>query len=399
MQQNLGPWGSEMDAAWLAFRADLVGRLGALRPTEVLALGNGQADALPCVRFGLLEDDNVVGEVLGNDGEACRRLNSCEIALLSSIGWNRIPDESEPAVTHWSLAEPAAYDALVLMAERTLREAFGVVHPAFLEAGSTLGVEVGDAPEEPVAFPASGDELDRLVESTLRPVLGERWERGEGGDLVATTGETEVHVGVAAGAQAVDVCAVLVKDVVDPARALAEVNILNRDPDGATYTFRNDRILARRRISARPFVPQQLREAVATAIETYDELAGDLVGRVGGRRCLAEPEEAHDPAEVVPVQGPVHGSTQGSSRGSDQSEGSAGDGPARVYLRTLMHLEVDQPGSVDARLAAHIFHHDSTAIVGQITWLRRDGRVALVPLLRQALRLVVESEARQSSSG
>lgn len=381
MHDNSGPWADELDPAWTTFRVDLAERLAALAPGDALALGTGSGDTLPYVRFGVVELQGVVGEVLGNDGDACRRLSSTEIALLSYIGWCRLADESEPAVTHWRGVDGSAYDELALMTERTLREAFGVLHPSFIGALSAPGPRPRTSPEppreEPVSFPESHDELTRLVASSLEPLLRDGLVDDDG-EIRFVSGETEVHVRVVDDAPAVDVFSVLVEDVEDPARALAEVNILNRDPRGATYTYRGERILARRRVPGRPFVPQQLFEAVAHGLAAYDELAGDLVGRVGGRKSLAEPAEPEHPAEGAVALSPAVA--------------------PRICLRTLMHLEADQPGSVDARLAAHIFGHNQEAIVGQITWLRHDGRVALVPLLRQALRVVVESDARAARS-
>lgn len=384
MHDNSGPWEDELDPAWTTFRIDLIERLASLAPGEVLALGTGRDVTLPYVRFGVLESLGVVGEVLGNDGDACRRLSSSEIALLSWIGWWRLPDESEPAVTHWRRIERSTYDEVALMTERTLREAFGVLHPSFLGALSAEDTGVGPSPEpvreEAPIFADGHDDLTRLVASSLKPLLGDDQvdDDDDDGAVRFVSGETVVHVQVVVDAPAVDVFSVLVEDVADPERALAEVNILNRNPCGATYTYRGDRILARRQISARPFVAQQLREAVAHAVASYDELAGDLVGRVGGRRSLAAAEEHEHPVENAKALPPAV--------------------PARICLRTLMHLEADQPGSVDARLAAHIFGHNQEALLGQITWLRRDGRVALVPLLRQALRVVVESDARAARS-
>ncbi len=100
-----------------------------------------------------------------------------------------------------------------------------------------------------------------------------------------------------------------------------------------------------------------------------DSVAADLVMRCGGRRWLAEPTAAPTERRLS----------------------------VRSRMRTLVQLEADQPGSVSPELAAHVLGHDQRTILEQITRLKREERTTLVPLLRAALRVVVEAGLEQGS--
>jgi hypothetical protein len=150
--------------------------------------------------------------------------------------------------------------------------------------------------------------------------------------------------------------------------ALFEVNILNRDSLGPTFALRGDRVLMRHRLGGNPFQPDDLRRAVRAMCSQVNLTAHDLIERVGGHTVLGEPP----------------------------SRPEVRRGTGRESIRTLRHLEDEEPGSVSPVLAAHIFHLDQKAILDQITRQRREGRRDLVSLLRQALRVVVERAVEEA---
>jgi hypothetical protein len=160
-----------------------------------------------------------------------------------------------------------------------------------------------------------------------------------------------------------------VVEVSNTQAALFELNILNRDSPGPTFALQDDRVVVRQRIAGNPILPAELRRVVNAMCARIDQIAGDLVARIGGHTFLGEPASKPD------------------GRRS----------PGREAIRTLRHLEDDEPGSVSPVLAAHIFHLDQKAILDQIARQRREGRDDLVALLRRALRVVVVRDVDQGS--
>ncbi|MEP6817728.1 MAG: hypothetical protein ABI873_19495 [Marmoricola sp.] len=384
MSNPEGSWDDGFEASWKAFRTALTRKLERLEQTEVLCLDvlvgddDVESAAAPYVLMTPSVDQAWVrGEVSGNAFlPDAHRMDAAQESLLTEIGW-RAPslelDEPGQVVDINFAVEVGTDDLewLAVMAVRALREVFGVVHPSFVRAAG-LGPDDGAVEDEAeLSHPTTRDELVDLVDLALTPVFGHAPTRDEDGDIPVVAGQSVVFVQVHPAAPVVDLYAEVVLDLVETSRALVEMNILNTKPNGLVYSVCGDRIIARHRVSAVPFVPELLRDALGAALGTVDEVAGDLVARLGGRKFGADREP------VKPLE-PVTRPTR----------------PAcRVWIETLTHLEDDQPGSVSAVLAAHIFHRDQRAILREITRQRRLGRLDLVATLRGALRIVVEEAA------
>lgn len=356
-----GTWDEGLQDAWRGFRHDLVARIAALGwetflfvvPTAGYECDEMLFPDLAVSRFGdLLRCDFMRPDVEVNDSDS-----------LNDIGFDLDEDDDLRRFE----TDDAEWLAVTIV--RVLREVTGVVHPSFV---TLWGPEPGADPKcDPLAlvFPEDRDDLVETVDAILTEVIGQAPSKDEDGDVPIVCGESVVFVRVRHDLAVVEVFSEVVVDVANTQAALFELNILNRDSPGPTFALRGDRVVVRSRISGNPILPAELRRVVDAMCATVDQTARDLVARIGGHTFLGEPPAKTDERKS----------------------------PGREAIRTLRHLEEDEPGSVSPVLAAHIFHLDQEAILDQIARQRRAGRNDLVGLLRRALRVVVEREVDQGS--
>jgi hypothetical protein len=249
-------------------------------------------------------------------------------------------------------------DRLAVMVVRALREVFGVAHPAFLRADDLTGGEepveepclATADPAEPLAARVDGyDDLLRRVERALVPMLGEV-ERDDDGDIPVPCGSALVWVRVEQDAPVVQLFSVVVDGLVDQKKAAFEVNVLNRDVRFVKFVQSGRRIVAHVNLPAWPFVPEHLRSMLAGMATKLDEVGGDLVTRLGGRRAI-EPEGGPDDEAGV------------------SSPSSATLSPDAA-LDALLHLDADPDHRLDPELAAGVCRFDEALIVtllGKVT--------------------------------
>lgn len=359
MSDMKGTWNEGLQDAWREFRYELAMRISALGWDTylfVVPTAGYECDEMPFPDLAVSR----FGDLLRCD--FLRRAEDfADIDALCDIGF--APDEDD------DLKRFDTDDAewLAVTVVRVLREVTGVVHPSFV---SLWGPEPGvEARRDPLAlvFPEDRDDLVVVVDETLAEVIGQAPSKDEDGDVPIVCGESVVYVRVRGDIAAVEVFSEAVLDVANTQTALFELNILNRDSPGPTFALRGDRVVVRHRIAGNPILPAELRRVVEAMCATVDQTARDLVARIGGHTFLGEPL---------------------AKRSGQKSAG-------REAIRTLRHLEDDEPGSVSPALAAHIFHLDQKAILDQIARQRSQGRLDLVALLRRALRVVVDRDARE----
>lgn len=379
MDSDEACWDDELGAAWEAWRTALLRRLVQLRDGEVLSLTVLVADrqeAAPYLRFtggrGIVR-----GEVASNFSLAPERwLCAAQELALHGIGWeppayltHGDPDDER---TDWT-AVAAMHEVpwLAELATRAAREVLGVLHPSFLVAAEELAAP-GD-PDDPdddewagVCWPRGPRHLATLAAGVVADLLGEEPARDTDGDLMVPAEHSLLFVQTAPYVPAVELYVELVGDVVDRQRALHEVNLLNRDSVGMHYYLLDDRVVGRQRVPAAPFAAEALANAVRHARGTVDQVAEDLVSRVGGHTWF--------PAEVPPLR----------------QEPSVS---AATAMGALEELEADAPGSVDPELAAHLFGMDQRTLLDQIGRQEQLDRPEMVALLRAALRVAVEARA------
>ena len=386
----------EIERAWTGFRSRRADRIAGLEDDEFLIVETEVGDedtllgAVPYLQFMGWGEELVRAEVSSNAFLDERfRLTDEDQERLRDLGFEA-PDEGAEGGSpnfHTDLERREA-DRLAVASVLVLREVLGCPHPTFLSAEGlevdpdvplpTAAAAAPPADDEPVTLYAeSPEELGEQVDRVLLRILGEPLRHDQDGDVPIVVGSSMVYVRVVADRPAVDVFAEIVIGVYDLDRAVQEVDILNRAHPLAKFYLRDDRVVMSHRIVAWPFVPEQLRVVVDEICGSVDDLARDLVRRVGGHRFLDTVPEAADP-DTAP--------------------------PDEAYSPLVGLLEVLYDGPVRPRTVAALFDNDRRAIIAQLVRLRtgvdRPGHHDLELVLghlRAALRFVADGEALRPS--
>ncbi len=289
---------------------------------------------------------------------------------------------TEPEVATWAVG--------------VLRDAYDVIHPAFLTvirppsggvptraSASTTDAD-GAASSGGFVVPTSPEQLDDLVERTLSVGLSAPLVRDRDGDIPLSGDHGTAYVRVRRDQPVVEVFAVLGRDV-DPAAAVADVNARNVSSGLVAYCVSEGYVMAQVVVWCQPYVPTTLLRAVN-----------------GVMSALA------DYAHRDPVVGEIED--------VEAAEDATSDDLAPELL-TIIQLDVAEPGSVSPELAARIYGYDRDLLLSgiresetqMITWRKsideareRDEEEAqacagesatwqaTTDLLRAALRVAVE---------
>jgi hypothetical protein len=410
--------------AWSRFQARLADHLVDMDGDDIIVIetevgASELVGAAPYVQFAA-GGSTVRGEVSSNNHlDDAYELDEDDVSVLTALGWQPPTvgpgrPVGEVSANFFADLPRAEADRLAVMAVKVLREVFGVAHPAFLTVDG-LGEDPEAAPPaqeeqspEPLAvMPESAEHLRDLVDAALTPLFESAPERDSDGDIPVPWGSSLVFVRVDEETPVVELFSVVVADVADLERARFEVAVLNRDLRFMKFLLVEGRVLARVHLPAWPFVPEHLRSMLTGMSAKIDEIDEDLLARVGGRLPFV-PTEDDTTVPRVPAN-PV---------------GTRDD----TTLMTLLQLDADAVGTVDADLAAGVCGYDQGLIVrllaeteGQeVAWrrardealLESDGAEAAAcrheteawerttVLLRQALRLTVERAlGRDRSTG
>ncbi|MFC5177868.1 T3SS (YopN, CesT) and YbjN peptide-binding chaperone 1 [Nocardioides taihuensis] len=371
----------EHDEAWTAFRQRLADRLAGMAEDDVLLvqLATGVDDdelggESPYVHVTALKGEVLHAEVSSSYSLDERFMLTDEAAAqVVALGWTHPDDDQVDSIDFEADLPQGMADLLAVNTVRVLREVFGCLHPAFLEAqGLEPAPAVVPVPpqavEQDVVMPRGAAHLQELVDAALEVLFDSPARHDEDGDLPITCGSSMVYVRVHQELPTVEVFAHLVLDVQDLARAAQEVARLNRRSPHDQFLLRNGFIEMRTAVLAVPFCAEQLRNVVQRFCGFADQVALELAELVGGRRFLDEEAPA-----------PVHPATE----------------PGMVVLLELLHA-----GDVHPATVAGLFADDRRDLVRQIVRVRRgqqglDGHDEEVVLdhLRGALRLVADREA------
>lgn len=406
MSEEQGDLTVAVEAAWVAFRGRLADHLAAIEDDDLLCVEveagvdeDELAGTAPYVQFCAFGEDMVRAEAVSNYYLDERyELTELDEERLGSLGWDgpRFDEEGDPE-SGWENfhhhAERREADRLASMCIETLREVYGAAHPAFLTAG---GLEAdpdaqvphpqsipvpadGDVP--PVAFPTSPDELQQLVDATVLPfVEDDEVRHDDDGDIPIVTGQSVLFVRVSQSRPAIELFAEIVVDVSDTDRLPLELAVLNASHPFARFTARGTTVVLQHLLCATPFAPGQLQVLITHLLHEVDDIARDLVARVGGRRFL----------EATPTV-------------DEEADPDAWyDGhPSLVGLMEILHVRTMTPSSVAA-----LFDHDRRLIVDQIVGLRT-GRIGcpehdldlVLDHLRRGLSFVAARAARAEHAG
>ncbi len=380
---------AEVEAAWADFRGRLADRTAGMDDDDVLIVEfsgvvDDECEVAPYVQLCAYGGDLVRAEAVSNHWLDARCALSAEAEeALVALGWCE-PRDKPGWENYYLTFERRSADEVAVLAVRTLREVYGVPHPAFLEAG---GLEIGSAAVEAAAeaeadLPTADDEsvaafvsdqaqLQRLVDDAVAAVNPDLTHDSDG-DIPILTAESVVFIRVRADRPAVEVFAEVLVDVEDTQRLLVELDLLNSGHPLWKFTRRGTVVTMRVELPAVPFAPAQLRTVVDQFVTEVDEIGRALAVRVKGTRFFESAPAAIDADTDV-----------------DDAH------TAMTGLLELLHLD-----RVRATTVAGLFEHDRHELIRQIVRIRtglqdcgeHDQDVVLT-LLRKALRIVSDGDA------
>ena len=272
-------------------------------------------------------------------------------------------------------AESREADRLAWMSVRSLREVYGCLHPSFLtlagvdEEPSEPAEPAASDDEEQVVFPADRDDLrEHVIRAISHWLVTDEVNVDNDGDVPIRVGESVLFVRVLEDKPAIDVFAEIVIKPVHGDRLPVELDILNRAHPLAKFYLNGETVMMRHRLVAAPFVPAQLRRVLDTLSDDVDEIAAQLVRRVGGHRFLDRPQPIPVPEDCLPMVG---------------------------------LLELMESGRVASSTVVELFEHSRREIVRMIVSVRTGVRDCgehdeeeVLEHLRRGLDLVARQEAR-----
>ena len=356
-----------IEAAWRGFRSRLADYLISMEDDEILcvAMVTGDEDdrdgATPYVQFCAFGDAMVHAEAVSNWYlDETYELSAEAEDRLVDLGWDQPREDDDGDVEsgreNFSFeAELREADRVAALGVAALREVYGVVHPAFLDAdGLELdpdAVQPTPAPEEddgddlPVAaFTTTPRELQALVDATLSKMLEvDAITHDDDGDIPVRAGLSVLFVRVLRDRPAVQIFGDLVVGARDLDRVADEVTILNAGHPFATFFAQDDRVCVKHLLCAAPYAPSHLRLVLDSMLTAVDDLARDVALRVKGRRVLEETADERAPEPLVETD------------------------PALVALMEVLHVK-----PMSAAAVAALFDHDRSAIVRALVGLRTE---------------------------
>ena len=383
------------DAAWTAFRGRLADHVAAMDDDEVLVVAYADVvdddaeGAGPYVQLCAFGEGRVQVETASNHvlDDSVALTPEQEDALLL-LGWEEPLDE--PGWENFHLtADRRDADRVAVLLVQTLREVHGVPHPAFLDARglevdpelppptvAPVGLDDEDdddddgteaGPVGVVRMPRDPEHLRSLVDDAMRVVFPDL-KHDDDGDIPIRAGRSSLYVRVLDDRPVVELYAEIVLDVGDLERLPIELGVLNASHGLWKFVEVDGLVVMRHELLALPFSAFLLRVLVQRFLDEVDQLAGDLVARVGGRRFLDRA-----PAPAI-----------------DAAVDEVGDDDlVMAGLLELCHL-----GRPRAATVAGLFEHDRHEIIRQIVRVRTGRQTCgdhdpdlVLTALRKALRL------------
>ncbi|KRF36969.1 type III secretion system chaperone [Nocardioides sp. Soil805] len=406
-------WDDAVETAWRELRQRLADRLAEMAEDESLVVELAEETSVGAAPYcqvlagpGVLRVEAVSNVYLAEE----YAMDVFQEGLLKHLGFAE-PDATElPGNTNfWIDLDQREADRAAVMMVRALREVYAVVHPVYLSADGLLD-EVADEPlraipprprPEVVVHPEGPDEVRAAVDLAVRGLQDERPEWDEDGDLPLDTTRGVVWVTIGAHLPRILLHAPLVGDVVDEARALVEVNLLNQREFGLTFSLRDGQITVFRELDASALVPAQLRLEIERLTTQVDRWAGDLVTRVGGR-CMDE-QTPRQPADVT-ARPPAHGRFATAygvmvelERGQRGSVGPATI--ARIFDNDtgllLKAVRINEQRRREMRAKARAAREEGRGRAEQVARARQEYLRELTARMRAALRLIVDAPVRK----
>lgn len=271
-----------VEAAWLQFRVRLADHLAQMGEDDELVLTAPRAAESRHIRLHLSAGEaetlrlslsfGIVGE-RNADRRLLIKSRMAEIGLTAGslvLGRNQV-------------------DRMAQVTERSLRELFGLVHPSFVDVKSADLVLVDEptplvspppAPELPdVVTVHSQEELAGWVDRALEPVFGHTPRKDDRGNIWVNRGDHRLVIRISADRPIVDLSAVIAKDV-DIRKARKQVHRLNDKFYFYRFFVSGDRLMMATTVSARPFAPQHVVEAMNMMLSWLQRRAPKLQAKL-----------------------------------------------------------------------------------------------------------------------
>lgn len=326
-------WEVSLEAAWGQLRGDVADVVADLGEGDCVLVewgpelldgldAEGDAEGLepspggpPYVQATGWGDGMVRIEAVSNHYLSQRyTLGRVEADALTDLGWFEptcTPEEDEDggSSNFWFDVEVREADLAAVLLVRALREVYGCLHPSLLTTSGVYPEETADAEVacacdaesevrdlediEP-CWPSSRSELQAVVLETIGAIRGEPAGTDGDGDVPIQAGRSVVFVKVLTNRPGVELFAELVLSLenANPRTLARELNILNRNHLFYSFHVVDGVVLMRQLLIATPFVPFQLKVALESFCSEVDDIARDLVERVGGHRFICSDAEA-----------------------------------------------------------------------------------------------------------
>ncbi|PTR22896.1 hypothetical protein C8K36_11079 [Rhodococcus sp. OK519] len=315
-----------IDQSWNRFQRRLADHLSAMRNDDVLILEWAEESTVegfaPWIQFLVWDDVMLRGEVSSNTYLAPRhQLTPASDALMRTLGWSaptHLPDEDpdEGSSAHFIDREQRWADQCAAMAVTTLREVWSVVHPSFLRSeiiGTAAGTELleasdpgaDDEPAESTVddtrsiVPDDPQELRVLIAQAIEQALGFTPRRDQDGDVVLTLADQPVFVIAHPDQPLVRAWMPLLHSITGRTRAAELICDLTPRWPGIRFSLDEDRLNASVDVSANPFVPRHLADALdqlsrfATSVDTA------FATRFGGARIVDDGPDDHTGGDAI----------------------------------------------------------------------------------------------------
>lgn len=419
-------WEAAEEAAWTQVRRDVADALAVLEEGEAVLLEWGpellgpeiedeSERCAPYVQAIAWGKDMLRIEAASNH-YLCEPfvLGSMQVEALVDLGWweptDALDHEADGgSVNFWVDLEVREADRAAVLLVRALREVYGCLHPTLLSTTGLYPESAGDhggwkggeeADDTSVAafddlglcWPSDRAELEAAVLTALGVLRGEPVEPDADGDVPVPVGRSLAFVRVMSGRPGIELFAYLVTDLedADPQVLARELNILNRQHETFSFYAVDDLVLMRQVLIAVPFVPLHLKIALESFCGGLDNVARDLVERVGGRRFLEglgevdETDEEAEPTEQV------------------DSRVAVGDGVTHDAAVAAL-IEMLRDGRLPTRSVIELFDGDRGRLTQALSGVR-SGVIGCEPTqpervlesLRRAARAVTRADAERS---
>ncbi|WP_420881538.1 T3SS (YopN, CesT) and YbjN peptide-binding chaperone 1 [Rhodococcus sp. (in: high G+C Gram-positive bacteria)] len=307
-----------IDRSWNGFQRRLADHLAAMRNDDVLVLEWAEESTVegfaPWVQFLVWDDVMLRGEVSSNAYLAPRhQLAPAAENILRNLGWSAPthgPDEDpdEGSSAFFIDREQRWADQCAAMTVTTLREVWSVPHPSFLRpeivgtlAGADLlGIPDVGADDEPgrpqvddthAIVPDDPQELRDLIAGAVEQALGFTPRLDQDGDVIVTLDDQPVFVIAHPDQPLVRAWMPLLHSITGRTRAAELICDLTRRWPAIRFTLDEDRLNASIDVSANPFVPRHLADALDQLSRFAASVDAAFAARFGGARIVDDPPD------------------------------------------------------------------------------------------------------------